>query len=182
MSGHPSVVPFQFFATANGHVAIATPKEKFFRTLMEAMGLAELATDPRFADFEARGRNRQLLLARLSERFLERTTGEWLATLRGCIPIAPVRSMQDALAPDELAGRGMLAEYEHPSFGTVRSVGLPLALGGFDPAYRPGPGLGSDGEAILLELGYDQGAIADLWAAGAFGSNGGPPADVGETG
>ena len=185
LSAHPSVVPFQFFATADGHIAIATPKEKFFRTLVEEMGLADLADDPRFADFEARGRNREVLLARLSERFAERTTEQWLATLRGLIPIAPVRSMQEALDPDQLADRGMLAAYEHPSFGTVRSVGLPLTMGGFDPHYAPGPGLGSDGDAILRELGYAPDAIADLRAAGAFGAfgaKGTPPTDPREAG
>jgi crotonobetainyl-CoA:carnitine CoA-transferase CaiB-like acyl-CoA transferase len=182
MSGHPTVVPFQFFATSDGHVAIATPKEKFFRTLVERMGLAELLDGPSFADFEARGRNREMLLARLSERFAERTTVEWMAALRGRIPIAPVRPMEEALDPDELAGRGMLAEYEHPSFGTVRSVGLPLTMGGFDPQYARGPGLGSDGNAILGELGYTPDAISDLRDTGAFGADGAPPTESGDAG
>ena len=63
LSAHPSVVPFQFFATADGYVAIATPKEKFFRTLVERMGLPELAGDPRFADFEGRRHHREVLLS-----------------------------------------------------------------------------------------------------------------------
>jgi crotonobetainyl-CoA:carnitine CoA-transferase CaiB-like acyl-CoA transferase len=181
MSGHPTVVPFQFFATADGHIAIATPKEKFFRTLVEGMGLAGLADDPRFADFEARGRNRDVLLARLSGRFAERTTAEWLAALRGRIPIAPVRSMEEALDVHELRKRGMLAAYDHPSFGEVRSVGLPLTMGGFEPTYTAGPGLGADGDAILLELGYTPAAIADLRTAGAFGADG-PAGEAGQAG
>ena len=63
------------------------------------MDLAELADDPRFADFEARGRNRDELIAQLSDRFAERTTAEWLTTLRGRIPIAPVRSMRGSPRP-----------------------------------------------------------------------------------
>ena len=182
MSGHPSVVPFQFFATSDGHVAIATPKEKFFRNLVELMGLAQLADDPRFIDFEARGQHRDILIASLSERFAERTTAQWLVTLRGRIPVAPVRSMEEALDPAELTERGMLAEYEHPSFGTVRSVGLPLTMDGFSPSYSRGPGLGSDGDAILDELGYSQEAIGELRAAGAFGADGAPPTDPGQAG
>ena len=46
MSAHPSVVPFQFFPTADGHIAIAAPKEKFFRTLVEAMDLPEVGARP----------------------------------------------------------------------------------------------------------------------------------------
>ena len=169
MSGHPSVVPFQFFATADGYVAVAAPKEKFFRVLVEAMGLGELADDPRFADFEARRQHRAALLERLSARFAEAPTATWLERLRGRIPIAPVRSMEEALAADELRERGMLAEYAHPTFGRVRSVGLPLTLGGFDPTYRPGPALGADGAAILRDLGVADDEIAELGAAGAFG-------------
>jgi len=169
MSAHPSVVPFQFFATADGHVAVACPKEKFFRSLVAGMDLGELESDPRFADFEARGRNRAELVRILSARFAERTTGDWLERLRGAVPIAPVRSLEQALDVDELRSRSMLAEYEHPAFGLVRSVGLPLTVEGFQPAYSAGPTLGGDGEAILGELGYDDGEIATLGAAGAFG-------------
>lgn len=171
MSAHPSVVPFQFFATADGHIAVASPKEKFFRSLVTGMDLLELTTDPRFADFEARGRHRDELLDILSARFAERPTAEWLERLRGLVPIAPVRSLEQALDVDELRDRSMLAEYEHPAFGTVRSVGLPMTMGGFEPTYFAGPGLGADGEDILRELGYGETDIADLRASGAFGSS-----------
>jgi crotonobetainyl-CoA:carnitine CoA-transferase CaiB-like acyl-CoA transferase len=80
-----------------------------------------------------------------------------------------VRSLEQALDPDELIGREMLAEYEHPAFGTVRSVGLPLHLGDFTPEYHRGPALGADTDAILGDLGYDDARIAELRAAGAFG-------------
>ena len=154
LSAHPSVVPFQFFATADGYVAIATPKEKFFRTLVQRMGLPELAGDPRFADFEGRRHHREVLLARLTGQFTERTTADWLETLRGVIPIAPVRSMEAALDSDELAARGMLAEYDHPAFGRVRSIGLPLSMTDHVPAYRAAPRLGADGADLLEELGF----------------------------
>ena len=170
MSAHPSVVPFQFFATADGHIAIATPKEKFFRVMVEGMDLAELAADPRFADFEARRDHREALLAILSARFAERPTAAWLDELRGRIPIAPVRSMEAALDVDELRDRGMLAEYEHDAFGSVRSVGLPLTMGGYAPSYTAGPALGADSVAVLRAVGYGEADIAAMAAAGAFGS------------
>jgi crotonobetainyl-CoA:carnitine CoA-transferase CaiB-like acyl-CoA transferase len=169
MSAHPSVVPFQFFATADGHIAIASPKEKFFRSLAAGMDLPQLADDPRFATFEARSQHRDELLEILSARFAERPTADWLERLRGRVPIAPVRSLEEALDLDELRRRSMLAEYEHPAFGTVRSVGLPLTMSGFTPTYLSGPRLGADGDALLGELGYDDREVANLRTAGAFG-------------
>jgi crotonobetainyl-CoA:carnitine CoA-transferase CaiB-like acyl-CoA transferase len=170
LSAHPSVVPFQFFATSDGYVAVASPKEKFFRTLVAALDLPEIAGDARFSDFDARRRHRDELLALLGERFAERTTAEWLGRLKGRVPIAPVRSLEEALDVEELQDRGMLAEYEHPTFGSVRSVGLPLTLGEFTPAYTRGPALGEDGDAILAELGFDPDGIETLRSEGAFGT------------
>jgi crotonobetainyl-CoA:carnitine CoA-transferase CaiB-like acyl-CoA transferase len=177
MSAHPSVVPFQFFATADGHIAVANPKEKFFQALVEGMDLPGLAADPRFVDFESRGRHRAELLAILSARFTERGTTDWLDRLRGRVPIAPVRSLQEALDVDELRSRSMLAEYDHPAFGLVRSVGLPLTMGRFEATYAAGPALGQDGDAILRELGLDAEAVAVLRREGAFGSDTGPGAE-----
>jgi crotonobetainyl-CoA:carnitine CoA-transferase CaiB-like acyl-CoA transferase len=169
MSGHPSVVPFQFFATADGHIAIATPKEKFFRTLVDALGSPELADDPRFLDFEARHVNRHELLAFMSASFAQRPTAHWLATLRGRVPVAPVRSLEEALNLEELRSREMSAEYTHPHLGVVRSVGLPVRMSGYQPTYRPGPGLDADQPSILDALGYDADAVERLRLDGAFG-------------
>jgi crotonobetainyl-CoA:carnitine CoA-transferase CaiB-like acyl-CoA transferase len=170
LSAHPSVVPFQFFRTADGYVAVACPKERFFSDLARIMGLPELASDERYASFAARDRHRNEVLDRLSARFAELTTQAWLEMLRGVVPIAPARSMAQALDVDELTQRGMLAEYEDETFGRVRSVGLPLRVGGYQPEYRPGPSLGADSDVILSELGYTPRDAARLRAGGAFGS------------
>ena len=174
LSAHPSVVPFQFFATSDGHIAIACPKEKFFTTLATEIGLPELAADPRFATFEARGRHRDEALAVLEARFANRTTADWVKTLRGLVPVAPVRSLEEALDGDELKARDMLAAYDHPTLGAVRSVGVPLRVTDFTPTYRPGPALGGDQDAVLGAAGYSRAEIAALRAAGAFGPAGRP--------
>ena len=172
LSAHPSVVPFQFFATQDGYLAIAAPKEKFFRALVRAMDLAGVADDPRFVDFESRDAHRDTLVTILGERFAQQTTQAWLDQLRGVVPVAPVRSLAEAVDPDELRARGMLAEYEHPAFGTVRSIGLPVTLGGFEPTYRRGPAINADQATLLAGLGYDGETIERLRVRGAFGSTG----------
>jgi crotonobetainyl-CoA:carnitine CoA-transferase CaiB-like acyl-CoA transferase len=169
LSAHPSIVPFQFFATADGYIAIACAKEKFFQTLIQAIGLAELAEDPRFGSFAARHQHRADLIELLSQRFRERTTAKWLDRLRGQVPCAPVRELSDALDVERLERRDMLASYEHPQLGTVRGIGLPLRVSGFTPSYRASPALGADAADLLIELGFDESAIARLADAGAFG-------------
>jgi crotonobetainyl-CoA:carnitine CoA-transferase CaiB-like acyl-CoA transferase len=169
LSAHPSIVPFQFFATADGYIAVACAKEKFFQALVQVIGTPELAQDPRFSTFAARHQYRVDLIALLSQRFLERTTADWLDALRGQVPCAPVRELSQALEAEDLEERGMLASYEHPQLGAVSSVGLPLRVSGFTPSYRAAPALGADAADLLVELGYDESALARLAETGAFG-------------
>ena len=170
LSAHPSIVPFQFFATADGYIAIACAKEKFFRALVQAIGLPELAEDPRFGTFASRHEHRNALLDCLSARIRERPTDEWLAIMKSTVPCAPVRDLPDALDVEELQARGMLASYDHPRLGQVKSVGLPVHVSGFAPEYRAAPALGADAADLLAELGYDEAEVARLAETGAFGS------------
>jgi len=171
LSAHPSITPFQFFQTADGYLAVACPKEKFFSALVRTMDMPQLAQDPRFASFESRLRHREELLALLASRFRTATTAEWLERLQGIVPVAAVRTMEEALQTGELTARGMLVEYPHPTFGMVRSVGLPVWVGGYQPEYRRGPSLGEHGGVLLEELGYSAAAIAALSERGAFGNS-----------
>ena len=168
-ASHPSIVPFQFFATSDGHIAVACAKEKFFGALVELMDLPSVAADPRFASFEARRQNRTALVAILSEEFPRRPTADWIRLLRGRVPVAPVRSMEAALEATELAHRAMLALYHHPILGEVKTVGLPITMEGFTPVYRPAPSLDGDREVVLAAAGYGAVEIDDLRNRGAFG-------------
>jgi crotonobetainyl-CoA:carnitine CoA-transferase CaiB-like acyl-CoA transferase len=168
-SAHPSIVPFQFLATADGFIAVACAKEKFFQALSQAIDMPELADDSRFSTFAARHQHRDDLVQLLSQRFHERTTAAWLDRLRGRVPCAPVRDLSEALEVEGLRKRGMLASYEHSQLGTVNSVGLPLRVSAFSPRYRASPALGADGAELLAELGYDELAVARLADGGAFG-------------
>lgn len=169
LSAHPTIVPFQFFPTADGYLAIACAKEKFFRALAVGIDMPEMADDPRFATFAARHQHRDVLLDLLSTRLREYPTTYWLDQLRGHVPCAPVRTLSEALDLEALRARGLLAAYQHPTLGDVRSVGLPLHLSGYRPVYEPAPALGADLGALLAELGLGHDEIAQFTAAGAFG-------------
>jgi crotonobetainyl-CoA:carnitine CoA-transferase CaiB-like acyl-CoA transferase len=141
-SAHPSIVPFQNFETADGWIVVAAPKEKFWVRVCEAIGRPELAVDPRFADFGARDRNREVLAPILEEAFRARPSAEWLAVLRAAgVPSSPVNDVLGAV------GEARLVEYEHPTLGTVRQVASPLRLSDAEPPVARAPFRGEhDGE------------------------------------
>jgi crotonobetainyl-CoA:carnitine CoA-transferase CaiB-like acyl-CoA transferase len=110
------------------------------------------------------------LLPRLAARFAELTTAEWLGRLRGRVPCAPVNTIAQALADEQVAARDMIIEVKHPRFGVLREVGTPVKTDGAAPNLSPAPALGQHTDEILgTLLHYDAGRIAALRASGALG-------------
>ena len=170
LSAHPTIVPFQFFATSDGYLAVACAKDKFFAALIERLDLQTLGEDPRFATFSQRHANREALLDILGQHFARGTTEHWVTHLQGAVPVAPVRSLHDVLNPDLLAQREMLASFTHPSLGEVKSIGLPLHVAGYTPQYEASPALGADTRDALKSAGLSDSDITELGNAGAFGN------------
>ncbi|MEZ4561890.1 MAG: CoA transferase [Thermomicrobiales bacterium] len=168
-SAHPTIVPFQFFATSDGYLAVACAKDKFFAALIAHLDLPALADDPRFANFGARHLNREALLAILAERFSAAPTAHWVALLQGTVPVAPVRSLPEVLNHSQLADRNMLASFTHPQLGPVHSVGLPIHVSGYTPRYRASPAPGAHTRDALRAAGLSDAEISRLAREGAFG-------------
>jgi crotonobetainyl-CoA:carnitine CoA-transferase CaiB-like acyl-CoA transferase len=169
-SSHQTLVPSQNFRTADGWIVVFCNKEKFYRNLVEALGLPHLASDPRFATFPDRLARKAELLPILKARFQEKSTREWLELLRGKVPCAPVNSVPEALEDEQVIAREMILEVKHPAFGTLKEVACPIKTEGVIATPSPGPRLGEHTDQILREiLGYPDERITRLRAAGAFG-------------
>ena len=163
---HQSLVPSQSFRTRDGWIVIMCMKEKFWERLADRMGLGELRDDARFRTFGERLVNRDALRPVLEAEFLHRTTAEWIDRLRGHVPIAPVYTVEEALADEQVLAREMVVELEHPIFGRIREVGCPIKVDGVRPRYAAAAALGADTEALLQEIGIGPDALNALRARG----------------
>ena len=171
-SAHPSLVPSQVFATADGHLFVMCNKEVFWHALCEAIGRTELLSDPRFKSAAERLENRDTLVPLLAEIFAERKSAVWLDLLRGHVPVAVPNELPTALAGEFVNERGSIIEYEHPRFGTLRQVGTPFRYKYDEPIYEAASGLGEDTEDVLSSLlGYDDMEIAKLRDVGVIGES-----------
>ena len=169
-SAHQTLVPAQNFPTRDGWIVVFCNKDKFWRDLVETLGVPELAEDARFATFADRFDHRETLLPLLRARFATRTTAEWLDRLRGRVPCAPVNDVRQALADPQVLARDMIVEVEHPAFGTLREVRSPVRTEGEIRQPRRAPRLGEHTDSILRDvLGYSDGTIARLRSAGVIG-------------
>ncbi len=154
-SRHPSITPFEALETGDGHAVVAAGNDTLFAKLCQAIGLPQLAGDPRFDSNESRTRNALELKPLLEAALVTRTTAEWLEHLREAgVPCGPINDIAAVLDDPQIAARNMIVAVEDPSAGTLALPGNPIKLSGVDdPATRPpAPELDADRATILAEL------------------------------
>jgi crotonobetainyl-CoA:carnitine CoA-transferase CaiB-like acyl-CoA transferase len=164
--------PSGTFHTNDGLLNIAANKQEQFEVLCREIGRPELVDDPRFADREARLRNRETLTAEMEEALVARTAAEWEVRLnRAGVPAGRVLSVPEALAQPQIAARRLLQRFDNPP-GTGRDILVTTAgfvLSGVRPAVgMPPPRLGEHTEDVLQSLGLSAEEIADLRRKGAI--------------
>jgi formyl-CoA transferase/succinyl-CoA--D-citramalate CoA-transferase len=151
----PGVAPANAYPTADGSdVLIAGNADSVFERLCAAMGLPELAGDPRFVDHSARGRNMEELDTLIAGWTQTQATDDLLALLSSSgVPAGRVYTPADVLADSHYAARAMVvraasrAGYEVPMPGVVPKFSR--TPGGVADV---GPELGEHTERVLREL------------------------------
>ncbi|HXX94414.1 MAG TPA: CoA transferase [Planctomycetota bacterium] len=140
-SRHPSIVPYQAFATQDGWMVVAVGSQAIWNRFCPAIGLPDLLSHPDFRDNPLRVQHRGMLEGLLSRIFASRPTAEWLERFREHeVPAAPVNDLRAAV---ELPARS--------------------------PAVRlPPPALGEHTGEILRELGFDEAGVSLLRQKGAI--------------
>jgi crotonobetainyl-CoA:carnitine CoA-transferase CaiB-like acyl-CoA transferase len=166
-SAHESLVPYQVLPTADAPLMVAVGSDGLWRRFAEAIGLAELADDPRYATNPDRVRHRDTLIPRIIQALATRGCAEWTELLgQAGVPAGPVNTVPAALEDPQVVAREMVTEIEHPAAGTLRMLGSPVKLSAQPAAIRRAPPtLGQHTGEILAEAGFTAAQIAGLRAA-----------------
>lgn len=153
-NAHASIVPYQVFACADGHLILAVGNDLQFRRFCEASGCAGLADDARFASNPARVRNREVLVPLLEAILMGRGKHEWIARLEAAdVPCGPIDSIAEVFENPQVQARGMKIELPHALAGHVALVANPMRMSATPPRYGlPPPLLDEHREEILALL------------------------------
>jgi crotonobetainyl-CoA:carnitine CoA-transferase CaiB-like acyl-CoA transferase len=148
-NAHVNIVPYQVFATLDGHLVLAVGNDGQFARFCELAGRPEVARDPRYAANAGRVERRAELVPLVAQWMLERTTAQWIALLEpAAVPCAPILELPDVFRHPQVMARGMQVERDG-----VPMVATPMRFDGARPCADLGaPALDEDGDAIRAAL------------------------------
>lgn len=171
-NAHPNIVPYQSFATSDGHIIITVGNDRQFHDFCRIAELKGIADDPRFQTNRARVQNRDALVALIGAAMLKRSTQEWVEAFESAaVPCGPINAIDQVFADPQVRHRGMRVELSRENGMKTPSVANPVRMSKTPVSYkRPAPSLGADTQEVLSSLlGLDEGKIADLRKAGVIG-------------
>ncbi len=170
-TAHETIVPYQAFETKDKYVIVAVGNDGLWAKFCKVIETPELIDDPRFRTNPLRVKHRQECIDILTPILKTRCRDEWVALLSAeGIPCAPINSMEDVFNDPQVLHRNMLIEFDHPSAGKIKQVGIPVKYSATEAAVRrPPPRLGEHTDEILTEvLGYDPGKKEQFRARGVI--------------
>ena len=130
-NAHPNIVPYQAFATADGHLILAVGNDGQFQRFCQVAGCPELAADERFASNRQRVANRNTLLPLLEPLLQQRNTDDWLKALEAVgVPCGPINRLDQVFADPQVQHRGLQLTLPHPQAGEVKLVSNPVRFDG----------------------------------------------------
>ena len=162
---HPSIAPYDTFATADGTLVLAVGNDEQWRTFCALVGLDDLATDPASATNAARVEHDGLLQPRIARVLRQRSRQSWIDRLVPAgVPCAAVRTLDEVMTDPQLLAREMIERVEHPSAGPIDLLGLPIKLSATPGSVSaPPPRLGEHTASVLEhDLGMPPADIARL--------------------
>jgi crotonobetainyl-CoA:carnitine CoA-transferase CaiB-like acyl-CoA transferase len=97
-NAHPNLVPYELFEAADRSMVIAVGNDVQWHACALALGLDELASDPRLTTNAGRLEHREELVLALAERVREAPAAHWLGRLAEAgVPAGVVRSVRESL-------------------------------------------------------------------------------------
>jgi succinate---hydroxymethylglutarate CoA-transferase len=163
-NGHPSIVPYTTYRTADGVIALAVGNDAQFAKCAAVLGHADWAKDARFATNRARVENRETVDGMIAAALATDDAEAWIANLRAAgVPCGRINSVAQALDDPHTAARAMVESIAHPAAGALKMLGVPFKLADTPASVRRAPPtLGQHTDEIMREIGIEPQAIAAL--------------------
>lgn len=171
-NGHPNIVPYQTFKTADGDIILAIGNDTQYRKFCKLAGRPELADNPNYVVNEQRVLNRAALIPLVAECVAGHTTDWWVERLgaRG-VPCGRVNTLEQVFNHDQIKHRNLVREVPDSNGKLIKTIASPINLSETPLQYNSAsPDLSQHGATILSDdLGYSDDKIKQLIKGGIVG-------------
>ncbi|MEZ5119412.1 MAG: CoA transferase [Candidatus Nanopelagicales bacterium] len=157
-NAHPSIAPYEVFATADRPMVIAVGNDAQFSRLANALGEPTLPHDPRYATNSARVEHRAELKRDLEGRLTHQSADHWQTAFTAVgVPCGPINDIQQGFALAERLGLSPVVTIDDPRReAPLPQVANPVGYSATPPTYRSAPPLvGEDRDEVLALLEHD---------------------------
>jgi crotonobetainyl-CoA:carnitine CoA-transferase CaiB-like acyl-CoA transferase len=155
-NAHATVVPYQVFAVADGHIIIACGNDGQFARLAGLLGRPEWA-EGAFKTNAGRVVNRERLIPAMVPPIAQYARNDLLAKLEAIgVPAGPINDLADVFADPQVLARKMRIDRPSPAAkgGSIPGVRTPIVIDGSAmAAERASPQVGEHTQEILREIG-----------------------------
>jgi crotonobetainyl-CoA:carnitine CoA-transferase CaiB-like acyl-CoA transferase len=169
-NGHPSIVPYQTFATQDGSLILAVGNDSQFAKFCQVTQCPELAEDPQFTTNAQRVENRAQLIPILAAKLASYSTSWWIAQLEAvAVPCGPVNTLEQVFNHPQIKAREIVRQVPNAHGELVDTIASPINLSDTPLQYHSAsPDLGQHSQQVLAEtLHYSDEQIKSLFASGA---------------
>lgn len=152
-NGHPNIVPYEVFPTADDPIIIAVGNDSQFKKLCHIADIAAVAEDPQYATNVSRVMNRQAVVDIITAALQKKSRTHWLnACEKAGVPCGPVNNLEQVFNDPHLQHRGAEVRMPHPLAGSgeVSLIANPLKLSETPVQYRHTPPIRNQHEREIL--------------------------------
>lgn len=153
--------------TKEGHLYFQAGTAKFWTALCEAIGLPELAADPRYDSLVKRAAHGATLMPQIKQALLARTAVEWEEAMGGRVPVVALRDIGEMFEHPQVLAEGLVTEHDHPEVGRYRAMTTAVKMGAGDVVTTRAPLAGEHTDEILGRFDFTAEEIRELRRAGA---------------
>jgi crotonobetainyl-CoA:carnitine CoA-transferase CaiB-like acyl-CoA transferase len=153
-NAHATIVPYQPFECADGHMILAVGNDSQFGKFCDIARAPEIKNDVRFATNSERVKHREVLVPLIETIIKQRKRDDWLAALEPAgVPCGPINNMQQVFDNPQVKHRNVRVDVPHPVSGTAPMVANPIKFSATPIEYKHSPPtLGQHTDEILHTL------------------------------